>query len=60
VEALRDQDVIVRRDAVRAVAKLPKASGAILGALRVMSENDRDPLVRDYALRAIAHFGKVE
>lgn len=55
-ETLRDKDTIVRRDAVRAVAKLPQASEAIMAQLKVVSESDRDPLVRDYAQRAIAHF----
>ena len=59
-EALRDTDVVVRRDAVRAVAKLKKPSEAIIAQLKVMSETDRDSLARDYAQRAITHFGKIE
>ena len=59
-EALRDTDAVVRRDAVRAVAKLKKPSEAIMARLKVMSESDRDTLARDYAQRAIAHFGKFE
>ena len=48
-EALRDTDAVVRRDAVRAVAKLKKPSEAIMAQLKVMSESDRDTLARDYA-----------
>jgi HEAT repeat protein len=59
-EALRDTDAIVRRDAVRAVAKLKNPSEAIMAQLKVMSETDRDSLARDYAQRAITHFGKIE
>lgn len=54
--ALRDDNVIVRREAVRAVAKLPKATGAIIAELKAMTETDRDSLVRDYAQRALVHF----
>jgi HEAT repeat protein len=59
-EALRDKDITVRRDAVRAIAKLSKASEAVMAQLKLMSESDRDSLVRDYAQRAIAHFEKAE
>jgi HEAT repeat protein len=59
-EALRDTDALVRRDAVHAVAKLTKPDVAVMAQLRVMSESDRDKLVRDYAKRAIEHFEKVE
>jgi len=59
-EALRDSEVLVRRDAVHAVAKLTKPSDAIMAQLKVMSESDRDTLVRDYARRALAHFGAAE
>jgi len=59
-ETLRDKDAIVRRDAVRAVAKLPKAIEAVMAQLKVMSESNRDALVRNYAQRAIARFGKAE
>jgi vesicle coat complex subunit len=57
-EALRDSDATVRRNAVSAVAKLSKPSEEILAWLRVMSDRDGDPRVRDYAKRAIAHFEK--
>jgi HEAT repeat protein len=59
-EALRDADPVVRRDAVRAVAKLKKPGDAIMAQLKVMSETDRDSLARDYAQRAITHFTKTE
>jgi HEAT repeat protein len=59
-EALRDTDVTVRRDAVRAIAKLKKPSEAIMAQLKVISESDRDSLARDYAQRAIARFGKMD
>ncbi len=59
-EALRDTDVIVRRDAIRAVAKLAKASETIIEQLATMSRNDPDTLAKDYAKRALAHFGKSE
>jgi HEAT repeat protein len=55
-EALRDTDAVVRRDAVRAVAKLKKPNEAIMAQLKVMSESDRDALARNYAQRAIHHF----
>jgi vesicle coat complex subunit len=57
-EALRDTDAVVRRNAVSAVAKLRKPNEEIMASLRSMSERDSDPRVRDYAKRAIAHFGK--
>jgi HEAT repeat protein len=55
-EALRDSDTVVRRDAVRAVAKLRKPNEAIMAQLKVMSESDRDSLARDYAKRTIDRF----
>jgi HEAT repeat protein len=59
-EALRDADPLVRRDAVLAVAKLKKPSDAVMARLRAMQRSDRDPLIRDYANRAIVHFGEAE
>jgi HEAT repeat protein len=56
--ALRDSDAIVRRDAVSAIAKLTHPDAEIVAALRMMKDRDPDPRVRDYAQRAIAHFGK--
>ena len=57
-EALRDSDATVRRNAVSAVAKLSKPNEDLLAWLRIMSDRDRDPRVRDYAKRAIARFDK--
>ena len=45
---------------VRAVAKLNKPNEAIMDWLRVMTDRDRDPLVRDYAKRAIVISRKAE
>jgi HEAT repeat protein len=59
-EALHDTDALVRRAAILAVAKLTKPSETILARLKVMSESDRDTLVRDHAKKAIAHFGAAE
>jgi hypothetical protein len=59
-EALRDSDPLVRRDAVMAVAKLRKPSEAVVAQLKTMQQSDRDPLIRDYAKRAIVHFGLAE
>jgi HEAT repeat protein len=56
-EALHDTDALVRRTAILAVAKLTKPGETILAQLKVMSESDRDTLVRDHAKKAIAHFG---
>jgi HEAT repeat protein len=55
-EALHDLDAVVRRDAIRAVAKFKKPSEAIKAQLKAMSESDRDSLVRDHARRALDHF----
>jgi HEAT repeat protein len=57
-EALHDPDVLVRRDAVHAVAKLTKPGEDILSQLRALSEKDRDPTVRDYAGKALRHFNE--
>lgn len=54
--ALQDKDAIVRRDAIKAIAKLPQPTDAIKAQLTVLSESDRDSLVRDYAQRALDHF----
>jgi hypothetical protein len=56
-EALRDADPLVRRDTVLAVAKLSKPSDAVIVQLKAMEKSDRDPLIRDYAKRAIVHIG---
>jgi HEAT repeat protein len=57
-EALRDKEAIVRRDAVKAVAKLTTPGDAIKAQLKTMGESDRDSLVRDYAKKAFGHFGE--
>ena len=57
-EALRDTDLLVRRDAVLAVAKLKSPGDLIITRLGVMSESDRDPGVRDLANRALARLGR--
>ncbi len=59
-KALRDSDPLVRRDAVLAVAKLEKPSEAVIAQLKAMHQTDPDPLIRDYANRAIVHFGEAE
>jgi hypothetical protein len=59
-EALRDSDPLVRRDAVMAVAKLLKPGDAVIAQLKVMEKSDRDSLTRDFAKRAIVHFGQDE
>jgi HEAT repeat protein len=59
-EALRDSDSLVRREAILAIAKLTKPLEAILVQLKVMSETDRDALVRDHARRALVHFAAIE
>jgi HEAT repeat protein len=55
-QALRDVDVLVRRAAVMAVAKLTKPGETIMSKLKVMSQSEPDTLARDYAKNAIAHF----
>jgi hypothetical protein len=55
-QALRDVDVLVRRAAVMAVAKLTKPGETIMSQLKVMSQSEPDTLARDYAKKAIAHF----
>jgi len=57
-EALRDADVLVRRDAVLAVVKLKSPAEAIIGQLGTMSRSDHDPSVRDVAKRALAKLGR--
>ncbi len=54
--ALQDKDAIVRRDAIKALAKLENPTDAIKAQLKVLSDRDRDSLVRDYAKRALDHF----
>jgi len=56
--ALRDADVLVRRDAVLAVVKLKSPGEAIIAQLGTMSRSDRDPSVRNVAKRALAKLGR--
>jgi len=59
-EALRDADVLVRRDAVLAVVKLKSPGDAIIAGLGTMCRSDRDPGVRDVAKRALAKLGRLD
>jgi hypothetical protein len=52
-----DPDAVVRRDAIRAVAKLSQPSALIRERLQIMSRTDKDPATRDLAAKALAHFG---
>ena len=56
-EALLDVDAVVRRDAIRAVAKLSQPTALIKERLQIMSRTDKDPAARDLAVKAVAHFG---
>ncbi len=56
--ALRDSDVLVRRDAVHAVVKLKQPTEAILARLEEMSQKDPDTTARDFANRALAKLGR--
>jgi hypothetical protein len=56
-EALRDLDPLLRREAILAIAKLTKPNEAIIAQLETMSQQDRDANVRDFAKRAVTHFG---
>jgi HEAT repeat protein len=59
-EALRDNDALIRSDAIYAVAKLTMPGETILAQLKVMSDSDRDARVRDNAKKALTHFGVAE
>jgi HEAT repeat protein len=59
-DALVDADALVRRDAVRAVAKLKSPSDTIIARLGIMSRSDSDPGVRDVAERALDKFGRID
>ncbi len=58
--ALRDSDVLVRRDAVHAVVKLKQPNEDMVARLREMNGSDPDPTVRDFAKRALAKLGQSE
>ena len=59
-EALKDSDALVRRDAIRAVAKLKQPGALIKERLETMSQIDKDSLARDLASKALARLGGTE
>ena len=59
-EALQDPDALVRRDAIRAVAKLKQPGGLIKERLQTMSRLDKDSLARDLASKALERLGGTE
>jgi HEAT repeats len=59
-EALQDPDALVRRDAIRAVAKLKQPGALIKERLQTMSRLDKDSLARDLASKALARLGGAE
>jgi HEAT repeat protein len=58
--ALRDPDVLVRRDAVHAAVKLKQPGDDVIARLREMNQTDPDAIVRDFAKRALAKLGLAE
>jgi len=59
-EALLDHDGLVRRDAIRAVAKLKQPGGLIKERLQTMSRLDKDSLARGLASKALERLGGTE
>jgi len=59
-EALQDSDALVRRDAIRAVAKLKQPGAFIKERVQTMSRLDKDSLARDLASKALARLGGTE
>ena len=59
-EALQDSDALVRRDAIRAVAKLKQPGALIKERLETMSHTDKDSLARDLASKALDALGGIE
>ncbi len=59
-EALNDKEPLVRRDAIRAIAKLKAPSAAIKERLEAMSRSDKDPSARELAGKAVTKLGGVE
>lgn len=53
-QALNDSDVLVRHDAVLAIAKFRKVSDATKAQIETMSRSDKDARVRDVSQRALA------
>ena len=58
--ALQDSDALVRRDAIRAVAKLTHAGAVIKERLENMSRADKDSLTRELAGKALARPGGID
>jgi HEAT repeats len=56
-EALQDSDTLVRRDAIRAVAKLTHPGAIIKERLETMRRADKDSPTRDLAAKALARPG---
>lgn len=57
LEALGDSDVLVRRDAILAAAKLRTPTPALREKLDTMSRTDKDPRAREMAGKAVVHLG---
>ena len=58
--ALQDPDALVRRDAIRAVAKLKQPGRLIKERLQTMTRRDQDSLARDLASKALERLGGAE
>jgi hypothetical protein len=56
-EALDDSDAVVRRDAIRAVAKFKSMTSSISEKLEKMSREDKDTIARDLATKLLARGG---
>ena len=56
-EALLDREALVRREAIRAVAKLKDPGALVKERLETMSRADKDATTRDVAAKALAHLG---
>jgi hypothetical protein len=59
-KALQDPDALVRRDAIRAVAKLQQPGTLIKERLQTMSRLDKDSVTRDLAGKALVRLGGTE
>ncbi|MHB1556248.1 MAG: HEAT repeat domain-containing protein [Isosphaeraceae bacterium] len=57
IEALGDPDVLVRRDAILAAAKLRTPPPALREKLDAMSRTDKDPRAREVAGKAVVRLG---
>ncbi len=58
--ALRDSNMMVRRDALHAIVKFGQPAEETLDRLREMRRADPDPTVRDFAAKALTKFGRAE